>query len=234
MRFLLAFLVPAFFIVSCVDGSREVTVTVEAGDFIPGIVEDVMYECDGKIIDNPELVWDPNAAEYRQVWDTSATGEYSVTVTTVFGEQTVQKFDVKSDTTLHVENRLPYQSVEFIPKETMLQADTVQFVRVAVGCFHEDHSRITLVKNQDGYEMTEQGGPYFDQAWRQISNDDGLRVIDSFIQSENEIEQLRFDRAGEGMGSTSRQYVFLRADKEVYAYFDEGAKWVSYPHVYIP
>jgi hypothetical protein len=235
MRLLLALLFPAFFIVSCVDASDHVAVRVKSEDFLPGIVEDVTYECDGQIIDAPETVYDSLSGAYDLVWDSCSTGEYTVTVTTVFGTETVQKFDVESDAELLVKNDLPFVPVGFLSKDSMLEADTVQFVRVVSGCFGETMRKTTLIRNYGGYELTE----YPMTGWeyngpRQISAEEGAQLIEAFVQTENEIEQLRIDNADGYTMSTSRQYVFVRADEEVYAYYDNGTKSVGYPEVYIP
>lgn len=232
---ILALLVPAFFIVSCVDASRTVRVTVHSEDFTPGIIHDVTYECDGEIIDDPETVFDSATGTYRLRWDTCNTGEYTVTVTTVFGTEMVQKFDVESDAHLLVKDELPFVPVGFISKDSMLRADTVQFVRVMSGCFTEDLHKTTLVKNADGYEWNEYPVPAFEHTYpRQITAEEGTRLIDAFVESQNEIEQLRLDSAGKLEFSTTRQYVFIRADEQVYSYYDNGMKWVDYPDVYIP
>ena len=69
---------------------------------------------------------------------------------------------------------------------------------------------------------------------RSITFEEGEQFIDAFLESQNEIEQLRADSAGIAMSSTCRQYVFIRADEEVYSYYDDAMKFVAYPEVYIP
>lgn len=234
MRFL-AFVAPALFLTSCMDDSKPVRVTVESDDFIPGIIHDITYECNGEIIDEPEPVFDSAAGKYTLKWDSCSAGEYTVTIESVFGEQTVQTFTVEEDSTLYVENNLPYTPTGFIPKETMLQADTVQFVRVISGCYQQDYHSVTLVRNQDGYAFSE----YPVQAFgyenpRQVSAEEGAQLIEEFVASENEIEALRVEKAGELISSTSRQFVFFRADAQIYSYYDDGIEWVSYPQTYIP
>lgn len=229
-----ALLAPAFFLVSCMDTPKTVSVTVDAEDFIPGIIHDVTYECNGEIIDEPKTVYDSVAGAYNLVWDSCSTGEYTVTLTTVFGTETVQKFTVGSDAQLVVKNDLPFVPVGRLSKDSMLRADTLQFVRV-VRNQSENLRTTTLVRNDAGYELSE----YPVTGWeyngpRQISAEEGEWFIDTFLESQNEIEQLRLDTAGIARSSTSRQYVFIRADEEVYAYYDDAMKFVTYPEVYIP
>lgn len=231
---ILALLAPAFFIVSCMDTPKTVSVTVDAEDFIPGIIHDITYERNGEIIDNPVTVYDSAAGTYRGVWDSCSTGEYTVTLTTVFDTETIQKFTVDSDSQLIVKNDLPFVPVGRLSKDSMLKADTLQFVRVFRN-YNDDLRKTTLVKNYAGYELSEypsagcgHNGP------RQISAEEGERFIDAFLESQENIEQLRTDSAGVASTSTCRQYVFIRADEEVYAYYDDAMKFVTYPEVYIP
>jgi hypothetical protein len=232
---ILAFIFPALFIISCATESKPVNITVTSDEFIPGIIHDITYRCNGQIIENPEVIFDSVAGIYRQRLDTTDVGEYSVTLTTVFGTETIQTYSVISDSTLLVKNNLPFTSVGFISEDSMLKADTVQFVRVVKGCFQNDLHKVTLVKNGNGYDLSE----FPQRSWsnvdyRMITAEEGAMMIHEFVESENEIEQLRVDNAGKVMASTTRQYVFFRADSEVYSYYDGGAKWVSYPDVYIP
>jgi hypothetical protein len=231
---ILAFIFPAIFIASCFSNPKPISVTVTSDEFIPGIIHDVTYRINGEIVDNPEVVFDSVAGIYRSIWDTCATGEYSVTLTTVFGTETVQTFNVNSDSILLVKNDLPFTSVGFISEDSMLKADTVQFVRVVSGCYQQDLHKVTLIKTFDGYEMSEYPTPAYSQDSRLITKEEGIALIQEFIQSEKDVEQLRVDRAGELFASTVRQYVFFRADSQVYSYYDDGARWVSYPEVYIP
>lgn len=229
-----ALLVPAFFIVSCMDTPKTLSVSVDSEDFIPGIIHDVTYERDGEIIDDPETVYDSVSGAYNLVWDSCSAGEYTVTVTTVFGTETVQKFQVDSDSELVVKNDLPFVPVGFLSKDSMLKADTLQFVRV-VRNYSENLRTTTLIKNYAGYELSE----YPMTGWeyngpRQISAEEGEQFIDAFIESQNDIEQLRVDSADVMATGTSRQYVFIRADEEVYAYYNDAMKRVAYPEVYIP
>ncbi len=229
------FIAPAIFLASCFSDPKPVTITIASDEFIPGIIHDVTYRYNGEIIDNPEVVFDSVAGIYRSRYDTCAKGEYSVTLTTVFDTETVQTFEVNSDSTLFVKNDLPFTSVGFITEDSMLKADTVQFVRVVSGCFQHDLHKVTLIKTPDGYEVKEYPTTeYVTHDTRLISREDGATMIQNFIESEKEIEQLRYENAGKLIASTSRQYVFFRADSEIYSYYDDGVKWVSYPETYIP
>jgi len=230
-----AFIFPTLFLASCFSDPEPLNISVVSDEFIPGIIHDITYRYNGEIIENPEVVFDSVAGIYRSRLDTTKVGEYSVTLTTVFDTETTQTFHVNSDSTLSVRNNLPFKRVGFLSEDSMLKADTVQFVRVVKGSTERDLHKITLVKNGSGYDLTE----FPQRSWcrsdiRMISPEEGAMLIREFVASENEIERLRYTNAGEEITSTNRQYVFFRADSEVYSYYDDASEWVSYPQVYIP
>lgn len=230
-----AFIAPALFLASCFSNPKPVSVTVASDQFIPGIIHDITYRCNGQIIENPELVFDSVAGIYRSRLDTTETGEYTVTLTTVFGTETTQRFNVTSDSTLFLKNNLPFRPVSFLSEDSMLKADTVQFVRVVKGSSEHDLHTITLVRNGSGYDLTEfPKRDCSEMDFRMISADEGATLIREFVAAENEIEQLRSQNIGDEIDANNRQYVFFRADAEVYSYFDDAEKWVAYPEVYIP
>lgn len=232
LRFL-AFVVPTLFIISCAGESKPVNLTVTSDEFIPGIIHDITYRCNGQIIENPEVVFDSVAGIYRSRLDTTEVGEYSVTLTTVFDTETVQTFTVNSDSTLFIKKELPFESVGFISEDSMLKADTVQFVRVVSG-HQRDLHKVTLIKTYDGYELSEFPARPYTSETRFITTEEGGTMIREFVEALTKVEQLRVDRADDSIRATGRQYVFFRADSQVYSYYDDGAKWVSYPEVYIP
>lgn len=234
MKFLAAVL-PALFLISCMGDPRPVKVTIETEEFIPGIVRDVIFEHDGEMINQPETKFDSAGAPNIVGWDSCATGEYSVILTTVFGTETVQKFTVKEDSNLLVKNNLPFKQVGFLSEDSMLKADTVQFVRVVNGRYESDKHEVILIRTYDGYEYSEYPvRPFETQTAQHITTEEGVQLIEEFLASEREMEQLRYDHAAETMASSARQYVFIRADTEVYAYHDDASKWIPYPQVYFP
>lgn len=231
---ILAIIAPALFIVSCAADPQKVAIRLEYDEFLPGIIEDITYECDSQIIDGPDIIFDSAARKYQTRWDTAAPGEYTVAITTVFGTSTVQRYAVKNDAVLRVRNNLPYKSTGFISKEQMLNADVVQFVRVVCEHAPRELLKITLTRNGMGYELTEAPARQFTSNQpRQLSTEQGLQIIEEFVSVEGNVEPF-YGTGPASESSSNRRYIFFRADDLVYSYQDDNTRWISAPDTYIP
>lgn len=215
--------------------SAEKPVRIELeGDstFIPGFIEDITYQCNGEIIDPPEVIYNKQTGESRMIWDSSAAGDYTVELSSIFLLQASQSFEVRSDTTLMVQNNFPVRIVDTITKADFMKADTIEYVRVSVGCFHRRVNKTVLLENEFGYEVRYYGESYPHTNPQQISKEDGRALKAELYSFQEEIisdcKQGRFSQ------STSYTNVYLRADKNIFYQRRLTADWAGFNSPYLP
>lgn len=235
---------PAFLFLllcSCGEPEKEVTITLTSEEEIPGIIDEVTYERDGEFIEGPEVLYDSVRKTYCAQWRNVPTGEYSIAATYVLLGGEEQTFNISSDTTVVIKNVLPFRQVGYLPLAEMMNADTLEFVRVISGCFSFDVRKYVLIKDQGTYAYSSEPTAQFQSQWRQIKNAEAYNLIAEFKRMEDEIEVCRWNDAtgarahpGTIVSYTTRQYVFIRADDVIYTYDDEGARWRGYTTMLTP
>jgi hypothetical protein len=215
------------------SADKPVRIELEGdSSFLPGFIEDITYQCNGEIIDPPEVIRNEQTGENKMIWDSSAAGNYTVELSSIFLLQTAQSFVVNSDTTLFVQNNFPVRIVDTITKADFMKADTIEYVRVSIGCFHHRINKTVLLKNEFGYEVRYYGESYPYASPQQISKEDGRALMAELYSFQEEIisdcKQGRFSQ------STSYTNVYLRADNNIFCRRRLTADWAGFNSLYLP
>lgn len=194
--------------------------------FPASIVEDLEYEYDGGIIDDPEFIFDSTSHRYLSVWDSAAGGEYSLWIRTIFQVDQITEFEVHSDTTIWIKNQLNLHFVDSLTYNDLLKADIVELVHVSSGCFHYEIHKTIIVRKQDGYYIREVNPDAALQAheWT-ASKAEGEGRLREIASIQSEILELIRDNQGNMQMSTSHQTYFIRADQSIYIFHDPGINY---------
>lgn len=228
MRILLIATLHAVFFCSCANDSGPFRVQIEFDSTFPAsIVEELEYEYDGGIIDDPEFIFDSVSQKYLAVWDSAAGGDYSLWIGTIFMEDQTTEFEVHSDTTVWIKNQLRLQFVDSLTYDDLLRADIVELVHVNSGCFHYEIHKTIITPKQDGYNVREVNPDATLQTqedWS-VSKSEGEKRLREIASIQGDILEFIRNNQGNMRMSTSHQTYFIRADQSIYVFYDPGINY---------
>jgi len=154
------------------------------------------------------VMWNKNKDELTYKWDSLKSGEYQFKIKTIYHHPKDVSISLKTDTIIKIQNDFSFQFVNSIPKNVLLQVDTIDFAFESNGCsFTID--KYLLVRDSGKYRLIRSKNYRYDSINKVVKPE----IIDDLYEMQLKCKKYNIDRP---RSTRSYQFIMIAGQKAFY------------------